>query len=181
MAKRGSCARPLFPPSALRTSRSLATLNPTVGLGVAPLVPCSLQQRRRRLALPGGLHRRLQKPPHRTARLRAGRQHRPDPLTPPLPRLTSRALRDMAVDHHQADRLLRHVVRRLNPWSGREPEITLPMTRRPFRQPRRGRRRRHVLSPYLPLCVPKTSSAGRIRRQKRSSALGASRRQTRGR
>ena len=32
-----------------------------------------------------------------------------------------------------------------------------------------------------PLCVPKTSSAGRIRRQKRWSALGASRQQRRGR
>jgi hypothetical protein len=35
--------------------------------------PCSPQQRRRGLAVPGGLHRRRQKRPHRTARLRAGR------------------------------------------------------------------------------------------------------------
>jgi hypothetical protein len=38
-----------------------------------------------------------------------------------------------------------------------------------------------ALFPLEQLCVPKTSSAGRIRRQKRWSALGASRRPTRSR
>ncbi len=100
------------------------------------VAPCSPQQRRRGLALPGGLDRRLQKRPHRTARPRAGRQHRPDPLAPALSGLASRPLRDVAVDHHEADRLFRQVVRRLDPRSGHEPEITLPIKRQPFRQPR---------------------------------------------
>src|SRR3954447_5885429 len=71
---------------------------------------------------------------HRTPLLAAGRDHRPDPLTPPGPRRAPRPLRHQPVEHHEPDRLLRQVVRRLHPRLREEPEITRPMFLEPFRQ-----------------------------------------------
>ncbi len=51
-----------------------------------------------------------------------------------FPALAPRPLRDQAVDHHEPDRLLRQVVRRLHPRRRDEPEITLPMLLEPLRQ-----------------------------------------------
>src|SRR5262249_18040660 len=73
------------------------------------------QQRRRLAAREASPHRRLQIPQHALALLRARRDHAPDPLAPAVARRAARPLRDVPVDHHEADRLLRQVVRRLHP------------------------------------------------------------------
>src|SRR4051812_19392352 len=62
---------------------------------------------------------------HRTPLLAAGRDHRPDPLAPPVPHLAPRPLRHQPIEHHESDRLFRNIVRRLHSRLGEEPEITL--------------------------------------------------------
>ncbi len=79
-------------------------------------------------------HRRLQIREHRSSLLTARRHHRPDPLAPPVPALAPRPLRDPPVDHHEPDRLLRQVVRRLDLGRREEPEI-LPWHRRNSYEP----------------------------------------------
>ena len=103
-------------PSTWQTSRSSRTLHlrtrPTGSLAcfssraAATTRPAPPEPRR---------HRRLQIREHRPSLLTARRHHRPDPLTPPVAALAPRPLRDQAVDHHEPDRLLRQVVRRLQP------------------------------------------------------------------
>ena len=94
----------------------------------------SRQQRRRLLPMEPRRHRRLQIREHRSSLLTARRHHRPDPLAPAVAALAPRPLRDQAVDHHEPDRLLRQVVRRLDPGRRDEPEIALPMRLEPLRQ-----------------------------------------------
>src|ERR1700730_200165 len=77
------------------------------------------------------LDRCLQIIEHRTPLLPARRDHRPDPLTPPIPRFAPRPLRHQPVEHHEPDRLFRQVVRRLHSRLREEPEITLPMLLEP--------------------------------------------------
>src|SRR6267142_1643924 len=93
------------------------------------------------------LDRCLQIIEHRTPLLPARRDHRPDPLTPPVPRLAPRPLRHQPIEHHEPDRLLRKVVRRLHSRLREEPEITLPMHLEPFRQVATVLRLRHTLRP----------------------------------
>ncbi len=63
---------------------------------------------------------------------RAG-DHRPDSLAP-LPALfAARPLRDVPVDHHEADRLLGQVVRRFYPRRGDEREIGVSVLAKPLR------------------------------------------------
>src|SRR5205807_4321798 len=54
-----------------------------------------------------------------------------DLLTPPLTPFTARPLRDVPVDHHEADRLLRQVVRRLHTRRRHEREVTLAVRLQP--------------------------------------------------
>ena len=79
-------------------------------------------------------HRRLQIREHRSSLLTARRDHRPDPLAPAVAALAPRPLRDQPVDHHEPDRLLRQVVRRLHPRRRDEPEVALPVRLQPLRQ-----------------------------------------------
>ena len=51
---------------------------------------------------------------HRSTLLRAGGDGGPDPLAPASAGFAARALRNPAIDHHEADRLFRQVVRRLD-------------------------------------------------------------------
>ena len=51
----------------------------------------------------------------RAALLGAGRQERPDAFAPSLATVATRALRDPAVDHHEANGLFGQVVRRSTP------------------------------------------------------------------
>ena len=78
--------------------------------------------------------RRFQVLKHRSPLLRASRDHCPDPFAPAVPRLTPCPLRDQAVDHHEPDRLLRQVVRRLHSRGRDEPEIALPVLLEPLRK-----------------------------------------------
>ena len=133
----------------LQTSRSSRTLHlrtPPTG-SLASLQLSSRQQRRRLRPLEPRRHRRLQVLKHRSPLLRARRDHRPDPFAPAVSPFTPRPLRDQAVDHHEPDRLLRQVVRRLHSRRRDEPEITLPMLLEPLRQVATGSRRRHVVRP----------------------------------
>ena len=66
------------------------------------------------------------------------RSHQRSPLFAPGP------LRDQSVDHHEADRLLRQVVRRLHSRRRHEPEITLAMLLEPGRHVATVFRRWHV-------------------------------------
>src|ERR1700733_1805444 len=68
----------------------------------------------------------------------AGRDHGPDAFAPPPPRLAARAHRDVPINHHKADRLLREIVRRLRSWRCDECEKRLAMLAKTLR---------HVLSP----------------------------------
>ncbi len=86
----------------------------------------SRQQRRGLIPPEPRPHRRLQILEHRPPLLPARRHHRPDPLTPTLSPLTPRPLRYVPVYHHEPDRLLRQVVRRLHPWRRHEPEVGSP-------------------------------------------------------
>src|SRR5258705_12167785 len=93
------------------------------------------------------LDRCLQILEHRTPLLPARRDHRPDPLTPLFPRLAPRPLRHQPIEHHEPDRLLRKIVRRLHSRLREEPEITLSMLLEPFRQVATVLRLRHLLRP----------------------------------
>ena len=64
---------------------------------------------------------------HRQILQRAGRDYRPDALAPTVPALTPRPLRDVPIDHHKAERLLRQVVGRLDPRCRDEGEVGRPM------------------------------------------------------
>jgi hypothetical protein len=76
------------------------------------------QQRRRRMALPISINRGPQKFHHVAARLRTGGQRRPDALAPSTPLRAVSPLRDSPIDHHEANRLLGQVVRRLDARRG---------------------------------------------------------------
>src|ERR1041384_3017826 len=99
-------------------------LDGLVWLVCAVVVSSSWQQRWRRLALEVPLHRFTQVVEHAASLLGTRRHYRPDPLAPALPRRAARPLRYQAVDHHEADRLLRQVVRRLHSRRGHEREVT---------------------------------------------------------
>src|SRR5262245_18133770 len=93
----------------------------------------SRQQRRRLLSGEPGRHRRLQVLKDRPSLLTARRHHRPVPLTPAVAAPPPRPLRYPPIDHHEPDRLLRQVVRRLDPGLRNEPEITRPVRLQPTR------------------------------------------------
>src|SRR5262249_4153451 len=139
-----------FPPSFLvygawasvtsRLSPALRPLDPLRPLTLAVtavlcLSCCSCvtrQQRRRLLALEPPLHRLAQEAVGRPALLAAGGDHRPHPLTEAPAALASRPLGDVPVDHHEADRLLRQVIRRLDPRRSHEREVRRPVFREPL-------------------------------------------------
>src|SRR6516165_12754290 len=73
------------------------------------------KQRRRFFPVEVRFDRPAQVVKHALSLLRTRRHHRPDPLAPALPLLAARPLRDVPVDHHEPYRLLRQVVRRLQP------------------------------------------------------------------
>src|SRR4051794_38171286 len=85
------------------------------------------QQRRGCFALEVLLHGLTQVIEHHPSLLGARRHHRPDPLTPALPPYRARPLRYQPVDYHEADGLLRQVVRRLDPRRRHEREIAGPV------------------------------------------------------
>src|SRR5436190_17864762 len=85
------------------------------------------QQRRRFLARELRMHGGAQEVPYRTALLHTTGDHRPDPFAPALPRRAARSLRDMPVDHHETDGLLRQVVGRLDPRRRHEAKVRLAM------------------------------------------------------
>src|SRR6516225_12054557 len=84
-----------------------------------------------RLAVEQGLHRTLQIVQDRPTLLRASGQHGPDPLAPTLPSGAARALCDVPVNHHEADRLLGQVVGRFHAGCGHEPEIAIAILLQP--------------------------------------------------
>lgn len=74
-----------------------------------------LKQQRRQIGASGpGPDRRLQVLEDRSPLLRAGRDHGSDSFAPAVSPLGHRPLRDQTVDHRDADRLFRQVVRRLH-------------------------------------------------------------------
>jgi len=79
-----------------------------------------------------GLDRRRQILEHTPPLLGTGRDHRPDPLAPTVARRAARPLRYEPIYHHEADRLLRQVVRRPQPRRCYEPEIALPILLQPM-------------------------------------------------
>jgi hypothetical protein len=83
------------------------------------------QQAGRWLAVEVRMHRLLQVAPRRPPLLGARRQHAPDPLAPALPRRAARPLRDVPVDHHEANRLLGQVVGRFDLRRRDEAEVAL--------------------------------------------------------
>ncbi len=109
-------------------------LRPVVSaLGVS-LFSCRRGQQRRRFRSPRTnsppLHAKSHTP---TCPAAAAGDHRPDSLAP-LPALFApRPLRDMPVDHHEADRLLGQVVRRFYPRRGDEREIGVSVLAKPLR------------------------------------------------
>src|SRR3954471_16305652 len=115
---------------ALAGLASLGSADPPPRLRSGP----SRQQRWRLLTLEPRRHRRLQTREHRSSLLAARRDRRPDPLAPAVAAVAPRPLRDQAVDHHEPDRLLRQVVRRLDPRLREEAEVALAMHLEPLRQ-----------------------------------------------
>jgi hypothetical protein len=89
-------------------------------------------------------YRRLQVLKHRSPLLCAGRHHGPDSFAPAVSPFTPRPLRDQSVDHDEADRLLRQVVRRLYSRSCNEPEITRAVLRESSRHVATASCRWHV-------------------------------------
>src|SRR5271163_3634557 len=85
------------------------------------------QRRRRNRFFKPRLDGLIQIVEHAPALLGTGGDHRPDALAPAIARGATRPLRDDAVEHHEADRLFRQVVRWLHPWRGHEPEVRLPV------------------------------------------------------
>jgi hypothetical protein len=81
---------------------------------------------------------------HRSPLLRAGRDHGPDSFAPAVSSFTPRSLRDKAVDHYKADRLLGQVVRRLHSRSRNEAEVALAVLLEPSRHIATPSRRRHL-------------------------------------
>ena len=69
-----------------------------------------LRVRKQRLPLPG-----------------ASRDRCPDSFAPPVFTIALRRLSDRSVDHHEADRLFRQVIRQCHSQNRNEPEITLTM------------------------------------------------------
>src|SRR5512144_1306536 len=90
-----------------------------------PQLESGLSRQQRGRLLPGEprRHRRLEVREHRPSLLTARRHHRPDPLAPPIPPLAPRPLSDPPVVPHESHRLLRQVIRRLDPGLGEEPEV----------------------------------------------------------
>ena len=70
----------------------------------------------------------------RSALLRAGGDGGPDTLAPATPGFATCALRDPAVDNHEADRLFRQVVCRLDARCGDETEVRLAVLMEAFSQ-----------------------------------------------
>ena len=90
-------------------------------------------------------NRRFQVIKYRSPLLRASRDHCPDPFAPAVPRVTPRPLRNQPIDHHEPDRLLRQVVRRLHSRGRDEPEITFPVLLETLRKVATVLRRGHVV------------------------------------
>ena len=101
-----------------------------------------------------GLDRRRQILEHTPPLLRTGRDHRPDPLAPAVARRAACPLRYVPINHHEADGLLRQVVRRPQPRRRYEPEIALPILLQPFLQ-------FWLCRPAGTSCVPARSTARR--------------------
>src|SRR5664280_2389065 len=70
----------------------------------------------------------------RTTLLGAGGDDRPNPLAPAAAGLAPRSLRNPPVDYHEADRLFRQVVGRLDARRGDEAEVRLSMLMKAFGQ-----------------------------------------------
>src|SRR5262249_51091901 len=113
-------------PSDFPALAGLASLGPADPL-LHPESGPSRQQRGRLLPIEPRRHRRLQIREHRPSLLTARRHHRPDPLAPPVAALHPRPLRDPPVDHHEPDRPLCQVVRRLDAGLREEPETAVPV------------------------------------------------------
>ena len=64
----------------------------------------------------------------------AGGDHRPDSLAPPAAFFAPRPLRDVPVNHHEANRLLGQVVRWVDARCRDEAEVRFPIFTEPFRQ-----------------------------------------------
>src|SRR5260370_32429289 len=120
-------------------------LDPASVLTAERFTYSGFRQQRRRLG-PGKPRPdcRLQVLKHRSPLLCAGRDRGPDSFAPAVSSFTPRPLRDPAVDHHEADRLLGQVVRRLHSRSRNEPEITRPMLLEPIRHVPTMSRRLHL-------------------------------------
>ncbi len=71
---------------------------------------------------------------HRSALLRARGDGGPDPLAPAAPGFATRALRNPTINHHEANRLLRQIVRRLDARRGDEPKVGIAVLVEPFGQ-----------------------------------------------
>src|SRR3954454_22835682 len=109
--------------------RPLVALRPGSGYSLCCSLtsPCRWQQRRGWLPLEPVAHRFTHKAVHRLALLHTGGDHGPHPLTKAPAPFAARPLRDVPVDHYEADGLLRQVVRRLDPRRGHKGEISRPM------------------------------------------------------
>src|SRR4029077_1643587 len=102
----------LLPPVASATDFPvLSNLAPGAGSGTANdrLLDLAEQRRHRRL-MKESYYRVIQIAEGRTPLLRTRGQHGPDPLAPPPASLPPCPLGDVAVDHHEPDRLFRQVV-----------------------------------------------------------------------
>src|SRR5262249_47687354 len=105
------------PPTFSQDFPVMIDLTPDAWSSPAPsrLLSTLRQQRRAGSSLEVRPDRRVQVFPHAASLLRARRHHRPDPLAPAPPFLPARPLRYVPVYHHEPNRLLRRVVRRLYP------------------------------------------------------------------
>lgn len=80
----------------------------------------------------------------RSALLSAGGSRGPDALTPGAARRALRALRDAALDDHEAQGLFGQVVGGLDSWRGDEAEVGVGVLAKPIRHVPRRRRPRRV-------------------------------------
>src|SRR5438552_3296438 len=85
------------------------------------------EQRRHRRLLTGRCDRGIQRLEDRTTLLRTRRDYCPDPFAPASAGLPTRPLGDVPVDHHEADRLFRQVVRRPPARRGHDLKVGLPV------------------------------------------------------
>src|ERR1700693_13161 len=117
-----------FPASSLRTSRFFRTLHrkALAGFWITSLSVLLWQQRRRLRTVEVRYDALVQILEHALCLLRTGGDHRPNSLTPTVPLFAARPLRDVSVDDHEADRLLRQIVCRLHSRRGDEPEVAVP-------------------------------------------------------